>query len=298
MLYLASNDPDNHTIEVNKPRAKALAQAAIGICDTLGEALVILPNEADDSSNEWISWEQNLQLWLELQPEATENYQKYIRHLRKVGRITEARRVAENNYALNPLSVRSITNLSFVYQYEGRYDEAIALAEEAKSLGSTMPDFAQSDRRMHACDFDIECVLDELPPPFQPIREQMRQIYTLPLTPEDAEAKIQLATDHLREQAWMVNLFNASACWYDHLTPLFFKTWEIAEETGEYWYWPNMWLETCGNVWDSGEFPAFAKETGLVDYWRAKGWPDACQPRGESFVCGQAVYNENMSAGG
>jgi len=295
LLHLLVYDPKNHQEEVNSPRAKTLAQEALDICGTLGEAMVILPNEADDQENQWISWEQNLQLWLQLQPEATENYQKYIRHLREVGRISAARHVAEHNYALNPLSVRSIKNLSGVYQYEGRYDEAIALTEEAKELGSTSPDFAQSSLRMHNCNFDVDCVLDELPPPFQPIRDQVKQILVLPANDAEQETAMGIATGLLADKPWLLNLFNASACWYDHLTPLFFETWETSKQSGAYWYWPNLWLNSCGNVWESDKFPVFAQEVGLVDYWRAKGWPDACQPVGESYECSQIIYEQNIS---
>ena len=292
LMHLTVNDPDTHSREVNEPRALSLAREALDLCANLGEALVLLPNQADDEDNEWVSWEQNLQLWIDLQPEATENYQKYIRHLREVGRISEARHVAEKNYGLNPLSVRSIGNLSFVYQYEGRYEEAIALAEEAKALGSTMPDFAQGGQRMAECNFEVECVLDELPPPFQPFKEQLRQIFTPPAGPEGVEAAVEMATDLLNESPWTVNLFNATACWYDHLTPLFFEVWEIAEEKDSFWFWPNVWLESCGNVWESEMFPAFVEEMGLVEYWQTKGWPDACRPEGQSFVCSQAIYDE------
>ena len=297
LMHLVAYDPENNKQEVNMPRAKDLAQQALDTCETLGEALVVLGNEADNPDNEWISWEQNLQLWLKLQPEATENHQKYIRHLREVGRINEARHVAEKNYALNPLSVRSIKNLSFVYLYEGRTVEAIALAEEAKQLGSTSPDYAQGTKRMDDCDFDVDCVLEELPEPMLPWKDQMRQVFTLPETLEDRETSIEVAKGLLRETPWTVNWFNASACWYDHLTPLFYDTWEFSKESGVYWYWPNLWLKSCGNVWEAEAFPAFAQEVGLVDYWRAKGWPDACRPEGESFVCSQAIYDENITAG-
>ncbi|MEE8496535.1 MAG: hypothetical protein V3S21_08655 [Xanthomonadales bacterium] len=130
--------------------------------------------------------------------------------------------------------MRSIKNLSFVYQYEERFDEAIALAEEAKELGSTTPDFAQQGKRMARCDFDLDCVLDELIPEPDPIKDQLRQIYTLPATLEDLEVALQLAASLLRENPVLVNWFNGASCWYDHLTPLFFETWEIAQETGAY----------------------------------------------------------------
>jgi len=297
LLHLLVYDAENNDDEVNRPRAFALAEEALTICEGLGEALVLTKNEADNPDNEWISWEQNLQLWLRLQPEATENHQKYIRHLREVGRLSEARKVAEKNYALNPLSVRSIKNLSSVYQYEERFDEAIALAEKAKELGSNSEDYALSQQRMTNCDFDPECVLDELPPPFQAIRDQLRQIYTPPATPGELDAALKLASDLLREQPWMVNLFNASACWYDHLTPMFINTWEISKETDTFWFWPNVWLKTCDNVWSAEYFPAFVEEVGLVDYWRDKGWPDACQPADETFACSEAIYKSSVSRG-
>ena len=277
------------------PRANILAQEALDLCENLGEALVILPTDMDDSDNEWISWEQNLQLWMELQPEATENYQKYIRHLREVGRINKARHVAEKNYALNPLSVRSIGNLSLVYQYEGRYDEAITLADEARALGSTMPDFAQQGQQVENCNSEVECVLDLLPPPLMQFRDRLRQVFTKPTTPAGQETAIQVAVDLLEETPWSVNFFNALPCEYEHLTPLFYKTWEISKATGAFWYWPNLWLKSCGNVWGSENFPAFAEEADLVEYWRVKGWADACRPEGESFVCNQMIYDKSMS---
>jgi hypothetical protein len=54
-------------------------------------------------------------------------------------------------------------------------------------------------------------------------------------------------------------------------------------------------LKVCGNVWESEAFPALVEEVGLVEYWRAKGWPDACQPVGESFECSDSIYVQNMS---
>ena len=101
-----------------------------------------------DHDNYWINDEQNLQLWLELQPEATENYQKYARHLQEAGRVTDALGVAERNYALNPLSVRSIKNLMYILQYMERFDEAIVLYDRAKELGSTSPDYARETKKL------------------------------------------------------------------------------------------------------------------------------------------------------
>ena len=33
-------------------------------------------------------------------------------------------------------------------------------------------------------------------------------------------------------------------------------------------------------------FKALVRKAGLVDYWRARGWPDLCRPMGaDDFVC-------------
>jgi hypothetical protein len=33
-------------------------------------------------------------------------------------------------------------------------------------------------------------------------------------------------------------------------------------------------------------FKTYVRNVGLVDYWRARGWPDLCRPVGaEDFVC-------------
>ena len=88
----------------------------------------------------------------------------------------------------------------------------------------------------------------------------------------------------------MVNFFTATTCYFDHLTPLFFERWSRVEETGVYWFWPNVWGPNCGNTWDAPQFQGFVEDAGLVEYWREKDWPDVCRPDGDGFVCGQAVY--------
>jgi len=43
----------------------------------------------------------------------------------------------------------------------------------------------------------------------------------------------------------------------------------------------------CVGDWVEGErFKALVRKAGLVDYWRARGWPDVCHPVGaDDFAC-------------
>ena len=46
------------------------------------------------------------------------------------------------------------------------------------------------------------------------------------------------------------------------------------------------WYPPFAAVRKTERFKAFVCKAGLVDYWRAKGWPDLCRPIGaDDFVC-------------
>jgi TolB-like protein len=49
---------------------------------------------------------------------------------------------------------------------------------------------------------------------------------------------------------------------------------------------PLVWHSSFAPVRKTERFKAFARNAGLVDYWRAKGWPQWCHPTtGEDFAC-------------
>jgi TolB-like protein/DNA-binding winged helix-turn-helix (wHTH) protein len=49
----------------------------------------------------------------------------------------------------------------------------------------------------------------------------------------------------------------------------------------------GLWIPSYATVRKTERFKAFARDAGLVEYWRAKGWPAFCRPTtGEDFVCG------------
>jgi len=294
LRYLVTYDPANQDREANFERSLQLAAEAVELCPTLGEALVLLPNEADHP-NFWINEEQNLALWIELQPEATENYQKYSHHLQSAGRTVEAIAVAHKNYALNPLSVRTINELSARYIYAGRFDEAIELYDRAVQLGSTGPDYARNNRQLQECGEQPDCVIGLLPPPFHAFADQFRIMLTEPATPMDAERSVEAGMQIFRSEPMSINILNTLSCRGDHLTPLFFRLWEGARDDGVFWYWPNVWLPECSNIWKSPEFADFADEVGLVEYWRAKGWADACEPAGMRFACSQEIFDRKRN---
>jgi hypothetical protein len=48
----------------------------------------------------------------------------------------------------------------------------------------------------------------------------------------------------------------------------------------------GLWTPIYAPVRKTERFRAFARDAGLLEYWRAKGWPEFCHPMtGDDFVC-------------
>jgi TolB-like protein len=289
--HQAAYDPGN-AIPDWQENSAGIARQAVEYCPTLTEAIHHLPNQYDDP-NPWIGDFQQLTAFIELEPERMENYQRLSRHYQESGHVQRAIEVAERIYTLDPLSVRAIKNLGSIYIQAGRIGEAEELFDIAAELGNTGPNWGRENNRCRTeTGIDLECRLRNLPPPFVPFAERLREIYTPPADDADQRAKIDLAMSLHRERPgqW-VNWLNHSACNFDHLTSLFFEIWEQNQdpESQGYWFWPNVWNAQCGNVWADPRFPGWAAEVMLVDYWRVAGWPPMCREQGTEVVCGEST---------
>ena len=276
--------------EENHPKALALAKKAFAICGRLGEAMLLLPNKYDHE-NDWIGAEQQFLAIIEMQPDKNEMFNKYSRHLGEAGRLRESRRVARETYELNPLSVRSIKAYAGVLQYSGDVDEAIAMYDLQTELGSRTPNFAIWQKERLACGKDLDCLLseDQL---FGPLLDHIDDLWIAGREPQNEEqaAESLAAARRVLVATRFINWANATACDFDHLTPLFFDAWDAVENPSE-WYAANVWLPNCGNVWASDEFKVWAEEQGLVEYWRKYDWPDYCKAEGDSFVCAEPAVS-------
>jgi TolB-like protein len=288
-------DPEN-AVENWQRDAARLAKIAIQHCPTLTEAIHILPNQWDHP-NGWIGSYQQLTAFVDLEPHRSENYQKLSRHYRDVGLFDLALDVIDRDYALNPLSPRTIKERAFTLQKLRRMDEAIAMFDLAAELGSTGPNFARNLMQLQACDkADVDCIIAGVKQAFNgmPVDEWedfFRRLYTAPENEEEADAIIEMAMSSVREtRGMMINWLNGQSCDFEHLTPLFFELTDyVAESEGRvYWHMPNTWNPECTNVWADPRFRDFVDELQLAEYWRHVGvWPAACRPEGEAYVCGQ-----------
>lgn len=288
-------DPAN-ALQDWRPVATKLAQQALEVCPTLTEAIHHTHNRYDHP-NQWIGMWQQLTAFIEMEPQRFENYQRLARHYRDTGLLDRSTAVAERNFALDPLSVRAIKELAAVRQQTGRLDEAIELYDLATELGSTGPNFARHVKQAQACGPDFDCRFRAWGLPDE-VRGLMVEMTTPPADEAGWAAAVALGMQLFEMNPGMAtNMLNATACHADHLTDLFFEVWRASHDAEVYWFWPNAWNQSCGNVWADPRFIDYAEEAGFIEYWRRVGWPAICQPDGESIVCGDpaaatAAFNQ------
>lgn len=285
-MYQRTYDPETAAAATDRPRPAELAGEALEHCPTLTEAIHIMPNQWDHE-NPWIGTYRQLTAFIELEPHRSENYQKLSRHYLDVGLTERSLAVADRDYALNPLSPRTIKERGSTLMKLRRWDEAIAMFDLAAELGSTGPNWPRLTVGWARCE-DIACFFDNFPGELMQFKERFADIYIEPANEAEAQAAIDAAMALVREVD-LVNWFNGSACRFDYLTPLFFDLADYARESqGKvYWFWPNTWNPECGNVWADPRFRDYVEELELAEYWRHVGeWPAACRPEGDSYVCG------------
>jgi TolB-like protein len=278
-------DPAN-ALQDWQPVARKLAQQALELCPTLTEAIHHTYNQWDHP-NPWIGAWQQLTAFIEMEPQRFENYQRLARHYRETGLLDRSIEVAERNYALDPLSVRAIKQLAAALQQAGRLDEAIELYDLATELGSTGPNFARHVKKAKACGTDFDCRFRAWGLPDE-VRGLMVEMTNPPADDEGRAAAVELGMQLFGMNPGMAtNMLNATACDADHLTDLFFEVWHASNEAQVYWFWPNAWNRTCGNVWADPRFVDYVEEAGFAEYWRRVGWPPMCRADGEAIVCGE-----------
>ena len=49
--------------------------------------------------------------------------------------------------------------------------------------------------------------------------------------------------------------------------------------------WSVLWHSDMAAFRQDSRFAELVSKLGLLDYWREYGWPDACQPAGDSVIC-------------
>jgi serine/threonine-protein kinase len=122
------------------PKARAAAEKALAIDDTLPEAHAIL-GDSYESSWDWATAEREYRRALELNPNYAQAHKLYSLYLAILGRHQEALAEIKRAVELDPLNLQYNTNLGLEYDGGRQYDLAV---EQFKKVIEMDPNFASA----------------------------------------------------------------------------------------------------------------------------------------------------------
>ncbi len=121
------------------PKAKAAAQRAVEIDDTLAEAHTSLAQAARIFDWDRPSSEREFRRAIELKPNYATAHQWYALGLAEMGRLEEGIREMQRAHELDPLSLIIGSNLSWVYDFARRPDRAMEQARKTLEMDPAFP---------------------------------------------------------------------------------------------------------------------------------------------------------------
>src|SRR6266496_1646938 len=121
------------------PKARAAAEKAIALDDSLAEAHVSLAIVREAYDWDWVSAEHEFKRAIELNPNYATAHQWYGLYLASLGRFSEAEAEVRRAQKLDPLSPIVNMALPEVFTWESRYDEAIAEYKKIIALDASFP---------------------------------------------------------------------------------------------------------------------------------------------------------------
>jgi len=195
------------------------------------------------------------------------------------GRVKEALAIREQLARMEPFVPAVNPRFSVLQWINGRSDEAVAMLKVQGNVAPALADLAQiysaAGRYSDAAD-----ALMAIPPggaffPAEMVEAAVRLLRTAPA------AAAPQSLPELNERLSFV---------YFHVG-LPERVLQPFEESLEAGILPNPWIPALWHplyapVRKTERFKAFARNAGLVEYWRAKGWPEFCRAAGaDDFVC-------------
>jgi tetratricopeptide (TPR) repeat protein len=278
-------------VDASLSKAEAAARQAVKLDANLADGYLAL-GTVQEARGKLLSAEELYLKTLALDPNNPDGLNLYSQVLAKVGLLKEALAMRQRLQALEPFVPVFINNTAGVLWLNGQSDAAIAMLE-AMPRGTRAFDlsriYAEAGRFADAAN----TVLDVPPPNFNVVggarTAPAQPIQSIPGGTESRET-IEQAARLLRTApapvATPASLPRLGRFGFVYLyVGASDRVLEFYEGNVESGYLSNaapsrLWHRRYASVRKTERFKAFARKSGLVEYWRAKGWPEFCRPVG------------------
>ncbi|NCF74449.1 MAG: tetratricopeptide repeat protein [Gammaproteobacteria bacterium] len=273
------------------PLAVSAAQRALAQDDSLAEAYAVLGGLAD-MDGKWTEAETHFLLAIANEPKDSTAHLWYGEHLFKLGRLDDALEEALIAYQLDPLHPGTNAFLGWIYFYLNDTNNTLKYAAAAWDLGHTSGLYFQAWMNMRIGEFDRAAGFADQ------WDERMAEKFDNPQNPLTLKLFLEAKIDAAKRPLFLERLAEHETI--DFIQTLF-TSYVSFDRIDEAYRVTTMALDMDGFhrnnfVWDfwrsdmmpfrqDPRFAALVNELGMLDYWREYGWPDVCQPAGDSVIC-------------
>jgi TolB-like protein/DNA-binding winged helix-turn-helix (wHTH) protein len=280
------------------PLAVSAAQKAMALDDSLAEAYAVLGGLAD-MDGKWAEAETLFLLAIANEPMDSTAHLWYGEHLFKLGRLDDALQEALIAYQLDPLHPGANALLGWIYFYLNDTSNALKYGAAAWDLGHGSGLYFQAWINLRIGEFERAVGFAEQWN--EGMAEETDNLQISPTLKLFFEAKIDAAKRPLfLEMLAELETIKPTKLSFKVLQMLFtgyvsfdqigeaYRVATMALDLGGFhrnnlvWY---FWRSDMAPFRQDPRFAALVTELGMVDYWREFGWPDVCQPEGDSMIC-------------
>jgi adenylate cyclase len=277
-IRTASRDEARRVGEELAPKQDAAARRAIELDPNLAEGYLALGSAGLNRRNLLLR-EELISKALALDSDNQLALGIYGNLLAGVGRLKEALAARQRVRTLEPFVPASNSNLADSLWLDGQNDAALALLKDTPGWiprAETARIYASMGRYSEAADAEFEISSMSVPTGTAAIATESARLLRM------APAKVASPPDLLRLEymGWVYLHIGAPG-----------RALEQYEKEGEAGFFslPSisvLWHPSYAPVRKTERFKDYVRKAGLVDYWRVKGWPEFCRPKGaDNFVC-------------
>lgn len=273
------------------PLATSAARKALAQDDSLAEAYAVLGGLAD-MDGKWAEAETLFLRAIANEPKDSTAHLWYGEHLFKLGRLDDALEEALITYQLDPLHPGTNAFLGWIYFYLNDTSNALKYGAAAWDLGHGSGLYFQALINLRIGEFERAVGFAEQ---WDERRAEKPDNLQTPLTLKlFIEAKIDaaniplflevLAEDETIDFVDDVLTGYVSFDRVDEAYRVATMALDLDGFQGNNLVW-HFWRSDMAPFRQDPRFAALVTGLGMVDYWREYGWPDVCQPAGDSVIC-------------
>ncbi len=263
-------------VDATLPKAERAARRAIQLDSDLPDAYVPLAN-VEHFRRHVVQADELLSKALALDPNNSDVLHSYSLMLAAAGHVREALAMRQQLQLLDPFPPLFNGNTAVIRWVDGQTDTAIATLSELPQgdafRGYFLPRmYAAVGRYAESSD-----ALRKAPFAYVPgMRETaLRLLGTAPTLVASPES-----LPHLGNMEFVYLHIGATNRVLDFYEDILSAGYPLSVATS------FLWHASYAPVRRTERFKAYVRKLGLVDFWRAKGWPNLCHPTtGDDFVC-------------